>query len=74
VVGKSRWLVGVLVILVLSFQSGCPDSKKGEVTAPAACTERGAQCRLASGVLGVCNDIECPAGKEPPCLKCVSQH
>ncbi|MBE7482030.1 MAG: hypothetical protein HS104_18880 [Polyangiaceae bacterium] len=64
-----------LIALVALATAGCPDSTSGSKAGPpATCTKRGEQCKLADGVLGVCNDVACPAGKDPPCLGCVSQH
>lgn len=63
-------------LLVLSLcAAGCPDSKPGtKAGPPSVCSKRSEQCQLADGVLGVCNDVTCPPGKDPPCLGCVSQH
>ncbi|MBK9001649.1 MAG: hypothetical protein IPM35_38500 [Myxococcales bacterium] len=68
-----RALAFALLSLCLS---GCPGSSSGGTGGgpSAACTKRSEQCKLSDGVLGVCNDVACPAGKEPPCLGCVSQH
>lgn len=62
-----------LIAFVALALAGCPDSPR-QGGPPAACTKRGEQCKLADGVLGVCNDVACPSGKGPPCLGCVSQH
>jgi hypothetical protein len=59
----------VLVLTGCPERSGVPSS-----TEPAKCIKRGSQCELAPGALGVCNDAPCPAGREPPCLACTSQH
>jgi hypothetical protein len=52
--------------------TACGDVKK---TVPAkACTKEYEQCTLASGVLGVCNAVDCAEGQPAPCLVCRSQH
>jgi hypothetical protein len=64
-------LFGVLLVL----QTGCPNGEKGAKSGPpAACSVKAAQCSLAPGVLGVCNDAPCQPDQAPPCLACVSQH
>ena len=52
---------------------GCPEGQ-GKGGTSDDCVKRGQQCALKPGVLGVCNDGACPAGREPPCLVCMSQH
>ena len=51
---------------------GCKGVAKEEP--PTACTKVGQTCKLAQGLLGVCN--EAPPGSCPrePCLVCMSQH
>ena len=68
----TRAALAVLACLVLP---GCPDGKSGAPPAPSAhCTQREAQCKLGTGILGVCSEVECPAGQAPPCLSCMPQH
>ena len=66
IVPRRLWLL----LLALSCV-GCPERQGG---ASDNCAKRGEQCTLKPGVLGVCNDGPCPAGREPPCLVCTSQH
>lgn len=42
--------------------------------APKACLEAHDQCTMPSGVLGVCNLVDCAPGQAEPCLVCRSQH
>jgi hypothetical protein len=49
----------------------CGDIKPA---APKTCTKAYEQCTMPSGVLGVCDTIECAAGQSEPCLVCRSQH
>ncbi len=49
----------------------CGDIKPA---APKACTKAYEQCTMPSGVLGVCDTVECAAGQSEPCLVCRSQH
>lgn len=39
-----------------------------------ACVQIGSQCQLPGGPLGVCQQMDCAAGAQAPCFKCVSQH
>jgi hypothetical protein len=42
---------------------------------PAArCTKAHEKCVLPSGVLGICDPVECTGDAPPPCLVCRSQH
>ena len=52
--------------------TGCPDTKQGG--APKVCATAYEQCVLPTGVLGVCDSVECADGQTPPCLVCRSQH
>lgn len=62
----------LLVSLLASFLPGCPDVKSG---GPGKlCSKAYEQCLLPSGVLGVCDNVECAAGQAAPCLACRSQH
>ncbi|MBK7579756.1 MAG: hypothetical protein IPI67_06045 [Myxococcales bacterium] len=68
-------LRAALVLLFGLGATACPDGAKGSSQRPAStCKQRGEQCQLPGGVLGVCNDGACPAGREPPCLACTPQH
>lgn len=52
--------------------AACPDAG---VSKPAAtCAKAYEKCMLASGVLGVCDPVDCPEGQATPCLVCRSQH
>jgi hypothetical protein len=70
-------LVSARTVLVASMFSavlaaGCPDGKSGRP--PKECTTAYQQCVLETGVLGVCDSVECGEGQAPPCLVCRSQH
>jgi len=66
---RPHWL---LVLGCVAVVAACGDIKRGGV--PRACTKAYDQCTLPSGVLGVCNVIDCAAGQAGPCLVCRSQH
>jgi hypothetical protein len=67
--GLCSWCAALASVVLLS---ACPGPRND---APAAvCTKAYEKCQLASGVLGVCDDVDCPAGQAPPCLVCRSQH
>ncbi|MBX3126440.1 MAG: hypothetical protein KF718_06970 [Polyangiaceae bacterium] len=69
-----RRRLAALLPLGLSL-TGCPErsaAPSGEETAQ--CSKLGQKCRLAPGVLGVCNDVPCVGQRQPPCLACLSQH
>ncbi len=59
-------------LLLLLLLCGCPDLEPSKISA--TCTKAFDKCKLADGPLGVCQEIECKAGEDKPCLKCVSQH
>lgn len=59
------WLIALLVL------AGCPESQSA---APQTCAHPYDKCTLASGVLGVCDPVDCAADQKPPCLVCRSQH
>jgi hypothetical protein len=63
----STLLIGCVVLL-----AACGDIKQGPV--PKACSKAYDQCTMPSGVLGVCNIVDCAAGQAEPCLVCRSQH
>jgi hypothetical protein len=50
----------------------CGDVKQAEP--PKACTKEYEKCVLPSGVLGVCNPVDCTEGQPAPCLVWRSQH
>jgi hypothetical protein len=57
---------------IIALLSACPGG--GEQPPSAACVKAYEKCTLASGVLGVCDNVDCAAGQTPPCLVCRSQH
>lgn len=66
---------GMRVLLGLSLAVwlvGCEGSMMETQFQP--CTTLGQQCDLGNGVLGVCFDVACPGGQEPPCFTCAKQH
>jgi len=70
----SRWKLPTFLLSALLL-AGCPNSNSAQKSGPAAsCVKRSEQCKLSDGLLGVCSDVPCPAGREPPCLKCQPQH
>jgi hypothetical protein len=62
----------LLMIGCVALLAACSDVKQGPV--PKACTRAHDQCTMPSGVLGVCNVVDCAAGQPEPCLVCRSQH
>ena len=52
--------------------SGCPDAHAPG--APKACSHAYDKCTLPSGVLGVCDAVDCTDGQTAPCFVCRSQH
>lgn len=52
--------------------AACGDVKPAGPAKP--CTKEYEQCVLPTGVLGVCNAVDCAEGKPAPCLVCRSQH
>jgi hypothetical protein len=61
-----------LTFAVAVLSIACGDVKQG---GPAkACTKEYEQCVMPSGVLGVCNAVDCAEGQAAPCLVCRSQH
>jgi hypothetical protein len=62
-----------LVLLVsTSLLCACPGpGDKGPTT---VCTKADEKCVLSSGVLGICNVVDCADGQPAPCLICRSQH
>jgi hypothetical protein len=66
----SKW--SALALLLAAALSGCPDTRAP--SAEKACTHAYDKCKLESGVLGVCNPVECANGQRAPCFVCRSQH
>ena len=65
----ARTWAGCCVALALA---ACGDIKQA---GPAkTCAKAYEQCVLPSGVLGVCNTVDCAPGQPEPCLICRSQH
>jgi hypothetical protein len=68
----ARAMRASLLVLIGAFMwNGCGDIKPA---APKACTKAYEQCTMPSGVLGVCDTVDCAAGQSGPCLVCRSQH
>jgi hypothetical protein len=65
-----RWLLRPALLALLL--AACPDTQAS--TPAKTCAKAYEKCTLASGVLGVCDAVACPAGQPPPCLICRSQH
>jgi hypothetical protein len=60
-----------LILFALTL-SACPDTSG---SGPAkVCIEAEEKCLMPSGVLGVCNVVDCRADQVEPCLVCRSQH
>lgn len=68
-----RRIGGFLALaMVGAILGGCPDARH---TGPStACSKAYEKCSLSTGVLGVCDPVECREGQPPPCLVCRSQH
>lgn len=60
-----------VLLLILGLASGCGDIKPA---APKKCAKAYEQCAMPSGVLGVCDPVECKAGEAGTCFVCRSQH
>ena len=60
-------------LLLAVTLAACPDlaSTSHPTT---TCSKAYEKCVLASGVLGVCDPVDCPDNQPPPCLVCRSQH
>jgi hypothetical protein len=54
--------------------SACDPGSLSQPAVSAECRSIGAQCQLPGGPLGVCEQVPCGPGAEPPCFKCASQH
>lgn len=64
-------IVGVWTVVVAMILAGCEMSA---APVPMECRVLGAQCRLASGPLGVCENVACKDGQAGPCFHCTDQH
>ncbi len=66
--------MGCVVAWALSaaLLGGCPDARDQGPTA--ACSKAYDKCVLSTGVLGVCNIVDCPQDQAAPCFVCRSQH
>ena len=68
-----RPMTALMILLLAGGLLGCQDNMMG-TTRFAPCATVGQQCDLGNGVLGVCFDAPCAAGKSPPCFTCTKQH
>jgi hypothetical protein len=62
-----------LLFLTALTLCACPGSSGPNTV----CSKMYDKCMLSTGVLGVCNPVDCPAGQDQqtaPCLVCRSQH
>jgi hypothetical protein len=59
------------ILIEVSMLAACRDIGPA---APKICSKAYAQCTMPSGVLGVCNVVDCKPGEAEPCLGCRSQH
>jgi hypothetical protein len=59
------------LLVVLFTLAACGDIKPA---APKVCAKANEQCTMPSGVLGVCNLVDCAPSQTEPCLVCRSQH
>ena len=62
----------MILALHVALLAACGDVKPG--AARKVCTKAYEQCTMPSGVLGVCNTVDCPPGEPEPCFVCRSQH
>jgi hypothetical protein len=69
-VSSPKW--SALALLLAAAISGCPDTRAPSAQQP--CARAYEKCTLASGVLGVCDPIDCANGAQAPCFVCRSQH
>jgi len=65
-------IIGLSLTWLGATLSGCPDARAP--SAKEACARAYDKCTLASGVLGVCDTVDCPSEQATPCLVCRSQH
>jgi hypothetical protein len=52
--------------------TACPEVSSGKHAEQ--CARASDKCTLPSGVLGICDTVECTDGGADPCLVCRSQH
>jgi hypothetical protein len=70
---KPNLLAALTLATALMLCIGCEQS--GVTSAiSTSCSQIGTQCQLPGGPLGVCQQLDCPAGTAGLCFKCVSQH
>lgn len=62
----------VIALILTAAISGCPDPHVPSAQQP--CARAYDKCTLASGVLGVCDAVDCPSAQQAPCFVCRSQH
>ncbi len=68
----ASWFTIGLVLALSSTLLACGDARG---PAPAkVCAKAYEQCVLSTGVIGVCNLVDCAANQSAPCLVCRSQH
>ena len=66
-------MIGRGSLLIALLLGACPDA--GSTNQPkGTCSKAYDKCVLASGVLGVCDPVDCPENQPPPCMVCRSQH
>jgi hypothetical protein len=70
----ARGLLAGAVFVVGGVLSACDAGSLSQPAISAECHSIGAQCQLPGGPLGVCEQVPCGPGAEPPCFKCASQH
>jgi len=63
--------VWMLAAATATTVAGCDMSAS---SMPTECRVLGAQCQLASGPLGVCENVAFKSGDAGPCFHCVDQH
>jgi len=63
-----------LSLLAALALSGCPDPTPRGTEPAASCRRAYEKCTLPTGVLGVCDPVDCAVGQPEPCLVCRSQH
>jgi hypothetical protein len=60
------------LLLSIALLCACPGA--GDKGPTVVCTKADEKCVLSSGVLGICNVVDCAEGQSAPCLVCRSQH
>jgi hypothetical protein len=63
-----------LQVLAMLALCACPDPSGGTAKPARECAKAYEKCTLPSGVLGVCDPVDCTVGQSEPCLICRSQH